>query len=128
MPTHERVREYAAPLESGRNDEALREFYTDDALQRENQAEPRRGIATLIAHEERMLAAFTNLRFQVKSVLIDGDRVAIRYVFSGTTGGREIRQDEVALQRWVGDRITEEFFYYDPGQTRDARPRKRTSA
>ncbi|MCR9144799.1 MAG: nuclear transport factor 2 family protein [bacterium] len=118
MPTEDRVQQFLGLVKSGQTIDALRNFYTDDALQQENQQSPRRGIAELIKHEERMLASFERVQFQPTSVLIDGDRVAIRYIFSGTSRGREIRQDEVALQRWTGDRIAEEYFYYDPGQTR----------
>jgi len=30
--------------------------------------------------------------------------------------------DELALQRWEGERIAEERFYYDPRQTRPPKP------
>jgi hypothetical protein len=30
--------------------------------------------------------------------------------------------DELALQRWRGDRIVEERFYYDPAQLAAAKP------
>lgn len=32
--------------------------------------------------------------------------------------GRSFRMEELALQRWRGERIAEERFFYDPAQTR----------
>jgi ketosteroid isomerase-like protein len=32
--------------------------------------------------------------------------------------GRSFRMEELALQRWRGDRVAEERFFYDPEQTR----------
>lgn len=51
--------------------------------------------------------------------LVDGDRVAIRWVFEMTDAAGTTRVlDEIAWQRWAGARIVEERFYYDPSQTR----------
>ena len=41
----------------------------------------------------------------------------IRWVFEFIGhDGRAFRQDELAYQRWEGDLIVEERFYYDPAQ------------
>jgi hypothetical protein len=43
----------------------------------------------------------------------------IHWVFEFTArDGAAIRLDELALQRWQGDRIAQERFYYDPIQMR----------
>jgi len=34
--------------------------------------------------------------------------------------GKTCRLDEVALQKWSGERIVEEQFYYDPAQLKNA--------
>lgn len=128
MPTQERIQQFVSLVEAGDTVQALREFYTEDAIQQENQARPRSGRETLIQHEQKMLAAFDEIKFQVAGLLVDGDQVAINYVFSGSTRGQRIRQDELALQRWVGDQIVEERFYYDPGQSKPAKNTGRPSA
>ena len=64
-----------------------------------------------------MLASFAKVRtLPVDRFLVDGDDVAIHWVFEFTTrpDGKVLRFDEVALQRWRGDRIVEESFFYDP--------------
>jgi hypothetical protein len=51
-------------------------------------------------------------------------RVVIRWIFrlSGLTEPR--RNEELAYQRWVGERIAEETFFYDPAtRTQEARKR-----
>lgn len=53
----------------------------------------------------------------MSSFLVDGDRVVINWIFEITTPeGRTFRLDELAHQRWQGDRVIEERFYYDPAQ------------
>ena len=51
--------------------------------------------------------------------MLDGDQAAIRWAFVFTRhDGKSFRMEELALQRWQGDRIAEERFFYDPEQTR----------
>ena len=50
-------------------------------------------------------------------MLVDGDRVAIRWIFQfDWLDGTRTRMEEIAWQRWEGDRIAEEIFFYDPAQ------------
>jgi ketosteroid isomerase-like protein len=102
----------------GKYVEAIREFYTEDASMQENQEPARKGMQSLVAGEEKALAAFKEIRtLAAKSFLIDGDRVAINWLFEIVAhDGRSFRQDEIAWQLWHGDKIVEEQFYYDPGQ------------
>jgi ketosteroid isomerase-like protein len=49
-----------------------------------------------------------------RAVLVDGDHVAIFWVFDFISKeGVTRRIEEMALQRWDGDRIREERFFYD---------------
>jgi hypothetical protein len=58
---------------------------------------------------------------RVGPVLVDGDLVTINWVFEMTTrDGKKRLLDELALQKWSGERIVEEQFYYDPAQLRPA--------
>lgn len=115
MPTRERLDGFVATVVAGRFVEALRDFYHDDAVTRENGGPERRGLATLIAIEERTLRAFSMRTSEPDAVLLDGDRVAISWTFEmANAKGTTWRMEEVALQRWRGDRIAEERFFYDP--------------
>jgi ketosteroid isomerase-like protein len=118
MPSEERVRRLIGMVEAGRFVEAIEEFYAPDATMQENVQPARRGLDQLVAGERRVLAAFKEVRtLPVESFFIDGDRVVIRWVFEFVGhDGRSFRQDELAYQRWDGDRIVEERFYYDPSQ------------
>ncbi len=45
------------------------------------------------------------------------DVAVIRWIFDYVDGkGRAVHFEELAYQRWAGDRIAEERFFYDPGQ------------
>ena len=124
MPSRERVAALIALVEQGKFVEAIQEFYTEDASMQENSAPPRVGRDKLVEHERGVMAAHKEIRaLPVESFLIDGERVVIRWVFEFTRhDGTRFRMDELALQRWRGDRIVEERFYYDPVQLRPAKP------
>ena len=118
MPTLERVESFIAVVEAGRYVEAIRDFYHDDATMQENLQPPRAGREALMAHEERVLKGYPMVRtLPVETFFVDGDHVAIRWRFEFENAeGRRSALDEMALQRWRGDRIAEERFYYDPAQ------------
>lgn len=118
MPSREHVQGLIALVERGAFVEALEQYYADDATMQENGEEPRVGLAALIAGERQVMASFREIRTEpVTAFLVDGDRVAINWVFHFTApDGRSFGMDELALQRWRGDRIVEERFYYDPRQ------------
>jgi hypothetical protein len=118
MPTRERVKELVAMVEQRKYVDAILRFYAKEATVQENLEPPRAGIAALIAAEERKLAWFKEVRTLPRTLfVVEADRAAINWVFEFTAhDGRSYRQDEVAWQRWVGDKIVEERFYFDPGQ------------
>jgi ketosteroid isomerase-like protein len=118
MPSRERVAALIQRVEAGRFVEALQEFYADDATMQENGSAPRVGLSKLVEHERGVMAAFKEIRTRpVKTWLVDGDHVIINWVFEFTRpDGSNFRMDELALQRWRGDRVVEERFYYDPAQ------------
>jgi ketosteroid isomerase-like protein len=122
MPTPERLEAFIAAVEGGAHAKAIEDYYTEDATMRENQAEPRRGRATLVAQESAVLARTESVASTcVRPVLVNGDHVAIHWVFDFTfKGGSAMRMEEIAWQRWEGERITEEQFFYDPAQRKPA--------
>jgi hypothetical protein len=118
MPTRERVAELIALVEQGKFVEAIQEFYAEDATMQENLQPPRKGLEALVAGEERVLASFKEVRtLPVQSFLVDGDYAAIHWVFEFVRpDGSSYIHDELAHQRWLGDKIVEERFFYDPSQ------------
>ena len=101
---------------------ALEQFYHPHATMQENQQPPRLGLERLLADERATMARFQTMRTEpVTDLLIDGDKVVIRWKFTFTPAeGPAMTMEEVTLQRWEGDRIAEERFFYDPRQTRPA--------
>lgn len=114
MPTRERLDDFIAAVESGDHAGAIERYYTEDASMQENAAPPRVGRDGLVAHEEAVLARMTQVTSKAMSRVLDGDRVAIHWIFELTDrSGTVHRVDEVALQEWRGDRIVTERFFYD---------------
>jgi len=116
MPDRKRVEEFIRMVVSGDHVRAIEDFYREDASMRENTKEPRRGRDVLVAHEAAALKRMARIHtHQPEIFLVDGDRVAINWTFDITDGeGVTRRMEELALQRWRGERIAEERFFYDP--------------
>jgi len=115
MPTRERVQELITAVVGGDHAEAIARFYTEDASMQDNAGEPRRGRAHLVERERQVTAKVARIvSHPPDSVVIDGDRVAIHWVFEFTHHDGRVRIiDEVALQIWNGDLIASERFFYD---------------
>ncbi len=118
MPSRETLERFVATVVSGRHDKAIEDFYTPDASMQENLDDVRKGRDGLVARERAVMARFKSIGTTcVRPVFTDGDRVVIRWIFEfERPDGGKIRMDELAYQRWDGDKIAEERFYYDPKQ------------
>jgi hypothetical protein len=118
MPTTETLERFIALVESNAHVEAVEAFYTADATMQENQASPRVGRESHAANERRVLAkAKTVFSKCVRPVFVNGDRVVIRWIFRFEwLDGTVTHMEELAYQRWQGERIVEETFFYDPTQ------------
>ena len=118
MPSPGSVERFMAQVVSGDHVGAIRDWYADDASMQENQAEPRRGREGLIAREAATLARMARVDTEALGPpLISGDLVAIRWRFTFTPkSGAPSSLEELAWQRWAGERIVEETFVYDPAQ------------
>ncbi len=115
MPSRARVDEFIAVVESGDHAGAIERFYTEDATMQENLAPPRVGRDHLVAHERKALARMKSVESKALSSVVEGDGVAIHWLFNITgLDGQHRRFDEVAWQAWRGDRIFRERFFYDP--------------
>ncbi|MEL3889335.1 nuclear transport factor 2 family protein [Ferrovibrio sp. MS7] len=121
MPNPATLEAFIALVESGAHDTAIERFYTEAATMQENLTEPpRRGRANLVAHERAVLARVQSVESEcVRPVFVEGDRTVIRWIFRFTfKDGSKRAMDELAYQRWEGEKIAEERFYYDPAQLR----------
>jgi ketosteroid isomerase-like protein len=118
MPTQQTVETFVQLVEASQTVEAMVRFYAEQATMRENMTAPRTGKAALIKHEEDALATIKTLKARcVRPILISGDVVVIRWVFEiEDKKGKAVRFEELAYQRWQGELIVEEQFFYDPGQ------------
>ena len=118
MPSPATLERFVARVESNAHVEAIQEFYTEGASMQENMAPPRVGRDTLVAHEAAALARAKSVRSTcVRPVFTNGDHVVIRWIFEFTwKDGSVGRIEELAYQRWEGDRIAQEQFFYDPKQ------------
>ena|SRR5215469_2069716 len=120
MPSRATVDAFVALVEEAEYELAIERYYTEDASMQENLDPPRKGRADLVENERRALASFKSIRGKsVKPELIEGDHVIIhwQFEFEFNDGSRRVL-DELALQRWQGEKIAEERFYYDPKQMR----------
>ncbi len=118
MPSMETVDWFVSLVESGKTVEAMDRFYAEHATMQENEAPPRAGKSALIKHEENALASIASLKAAcVRPVFVSGDFVVIRWVFEiQDKKGKTVRFEELTHQRWEGNLMVEERFFYDPAQ------------
>ncbi|MBN8944427.1 MAG: nuclear transport factor 2 family protein [Rhizobiales bacterium] len=119
MPSRETIEAFIAMVEANDHVRAIEQFYAEDASMQENTAAPRVGRDLLVAHEAAVLKRTRVHTHKVTTFLVDGDHVAINWVFDMTgADGVTRRLDELALQLWRGDKIVRERFFYDPAPLR----------
>ena len=118
MPTTATLERFIARVEQNAHVEAIEEFYTEHATMRENLSPPRAGRDALMANERNVLARAKSVRSQcVRPAFVNGDHAVIRWIFEfDWVDGTRTVIDELAHQRWEGERIAEETFFYDPAQ------------
>jgi ketosteroid isomerase-like protein len=117
MPSRDRLDEFIALVESGDHAGAIERYYTEDASMQENAAPPRVGRDVLVARERGVLAMMSHVYSKAVSSVVEGDHVAIHWIFELTDKSGQVRRvDEVAMQQWRGDRIFRERFFYDPSK------------
>jgi SnoaL-like domain len=123
MPSPDTLERFIRRVEDNAHAEACEEFYTEQASLQENQSPPRVGRAQQVAIERQLMARVKAMRSRcVRPVLVSGDHVVIRWIFEfDWLDGTHTHMEELAWQRWEGQRIAEETFFYDPAQ-RQPRP------
>ena len=124
MPSRATVDAFVALVESGDYVGAIEQFYAAEASTRENNGAPRVGRDNLMAIERHVMAAHKQIEAtRLAPVLIDADNVAIVWRFEFTTLQGTMRtMEEVAWQKWRGEQLLEEQFFYDPQQMLAERP------
>jgi hypothetical protein len=124
MPSLETLERFVARVESNAHVEAVQDFYTEDASMQENQAPPRIGRATHAENERRVLSGTKSMTSKcIRPLFVNGDRVVIRWQFRFEfLDGSIMEMDELSYQRWEGERIAEEKFFYDPAQQKRKQP------
>ena len=118
MPTLQTIEKFIAQVEANDHAGAVETFYAPDVAMYENQAAPRIGRDPAVARERAIMARAVAIRSQcVRPVLVSGDHVAIRWMFEfDWADGTATHMEEVAWQRWDGEKLVEETFFYDPAQ------------
>lgn len=120
MPSQKTLDDFLAMVVSGKHDTAIEQFYAKDASIQENLGEPRRGRDALVAGERAMLARHKSVKTTcVPPVFVSGDEVVIHWIFEFVRPDDSVmRIEELVHQKWRGENIAEERFYYDPKQMR----------
>ncbi len=118
MPSAETLSRFIARVETNAHDAACEEFYTENASTQENQEPPRIGRNKHVQAERKVIARAKSISSAcVHPVFINGDHVVIRWVFQFEwMDGTVTQMEELAYQRWEGEHIAEETFFYDPAQ------------
>jgi len=113
----EDVRAFVALVVAGRSEEAIARFYADDVELFENYAAPRVGKAYNLEWEQKNLASLAEPPHVIaRAVTFDASggvsmvQWEIRFV---PRGGRPMRLEEVAVQRWRDGKIVSERFFYE---------------
>lgn len=124
MPSTETLERFIARVEQNAHVEAVEEFYTADSTMRENLSSARVGRDAHAENERRVMGRVKSLTSTcVRPVFVNGDKVVIRWIFRFEwTDGTVTRMEELAYQRWEGERIAEEQFFYDPAQRIPVKP------
>ena len=118
MPSDDILERFIARVEQNVHADAIAEFYAPNASMQENQSPPRVGRDALVEHERKVLARTRSVSSKcIRPVFVNGDYVVIRWRFQlDWLDGTFTRMEELAYQRWEGELITEETFFYDPAQ------------
>jgi len=118
VPSAQTLERFVARVESNAHAAAIEEFYTEGASMRENMSPPRVGRDALVANERAVLAQVRSVQSRcVRPLFVDGDLVVVRWFFRFEAHDGRVRElEELAYQRWEGERIAEEQFFYDPSQ------------
>ena len=112
----QRVDALNAKIAQGEIMAAMNEFYADDLVMAENDAEPTVGLAANLEREQAFVDNTTWYGAELKSVAIGDDTSMTQWFldFHNTQYGQRLAFTQVAVQRWRDGKIYDERFYYSP--------------
>lgn len=118
MPSQKTIEKFIARVEENEHDKAIEEFYTLNASMQENQSKARIGRDDLIKNEKEIMAMAKSIQSKcIGPVFKNGNYTVIRWNFQFEwLDGTKTEIEEIAYQRWSGEFIREEIFFYDPAQ------------
>ena len=118
MPSPATLERFVDMVEQNDHARAVEEFYLPNASLRENQSVPRIGRDTQVKRERELMAKARKIESHcLHPVFVNDDRVVIRWRFRFEWRDETVTEmEEIAYQRWEGERIAEETFFYDPAQ------------
>jgi hypothetical protein len=118
MPSQETLENFIAMVERNEHVEAVEQFYAVDSTMQENFASPRVGRDAHANNERKVMGRAKSVESHcVRPVFVNGDHVVIRWIFHFEwPDGTYTHMEELAYQRWEGERIAQEQFFYDPAQ------------
>ena len=118
MPKIETLEHFISMVECNEHDKAIEKFYTLDASMQENQSEPRVGRDNLVANEKNTLLKVKSLVSKcLRPYFINGDYVVIQWYFRFEWKDGSISEiEEMSRQKWDGELISQEKFFFDPKQ------------
>jgi hypothetical protein len=125
MPSMETLERFIARVEANAHAEAVEEFHMPDSTMQENLAAPRVGRNAHVEAERKVMARAKSVQSHcIRPVFVNGDHVVIRWIFRfDWPDGTRTEMEELAYQRWEGERIAAETFFYDPAQRIPRLPR-----
>ena len=103
-------------IQQGRIMEAMDEFYADEVVMAENDAEPTVGLEANLERERDFVNNTQWHGLELQDVVVNGDTSMVRWWldFTNSNYGQRLAFTQVAFQRWVEGKIVEERFYYSP--------------
>ena len=109
MPTLKRVEEFISKVETNKHDEAIEQFYTEDASMQENNSKPFTGKVNLVEKERNVLKKTKSVHSEcIRPIFIKDDFVVIRWKFRfDWLDGTITEMEELAYQRWNKEFIAE---------------------
>lgn len=117
MTLKEKAQDIYMMMSQGQMREACEKYYHDDVVVKDGLMEVRNGKAAQLAAIDGWLKSLKEMHGGgVDSVAVDEDNsiVMIESWFDGTfQDGNRMKMTEIAVQKWDGDKIVEERFYYN---------------
>lgn len=114
MSIKQQVTDLISLVEQGRMIEAIEKYYDENVAMQENLGAPTVGLAANLDRERAFYGSLQKLQFKAASVLIEGNRAVINWVFDFTAAdGKEFHMDQVAIQAWRNGKLVHERFIYD---------------